>query len=103
MKKKKFPDDKDYLFEFDREHFIMTLKKFEKFYSHVCDENMFCVQIRNDRNIIVSISRRARFGMLTKYEKKGCYQMNDKYHEAAVITNIKKLKTWKQNANVENF
>ena len=69
----------------------MTLKKFERFYFHVCDENMSCVQIRNDRNIIVNISRRARFDMLTKYEKKDCYQMNDEYHEAAVVTDIKKL------------
>ena len=103
MKKKKIPDDKNYLFEFDRKQFTVILKKFEEFYSHVCDGNMSCVQVRNDRNITVNISRRARLDMLTEYEEKGCYQIDDEYHDAAVVTNTDKLNAWKLNSNVENF
>ena len=97
MKGKNISNDRDYFFEFDREHFIVTLKEFEDFYFHVCDGNMSCVQLRNDRNIVVNISRRARFGLLIEYEKEDCYQIDDEYHDAAVITDVTNLKKWKQN------
>ena len=101
MKKKKISNDKNYLFEPNQESLITILKKFESFYFHICDENVFCVQIRNDRNISINLIRRARLGTLTEYEKKNCYQIDDFYEASTVIINIKKLKAWKKNS--ENF
>lgn len=93
LKRKKLFDDKNYLFESNQEQLTSILKDVGGFYAHICNINMTCVQVRNDRGIAVSIPRRARLRILTEYEAEGCYQLNNAYHEVVIMTDIKKIKT----------
>ena len=90
LKNKKLSNDKNFLFELNQKKLTAALKKTNGFYIHVCDCNLFFVQIRNDLTISVIISRRSRLSILIEYEKKECYQIESSYHEAAIVKNIKK-------------
>ena len=92
LKGKRLSDDRDYLFEPDQKQLAAALGEAGDFYAHICGGNLACVQIKNDRDIVVKILRRARLGTLTEYEKEGCYQINEAYHDVAVVINIKQMK-----------
>ena len=72
------------------------LKQLNDFYTHVCYDNVTEIYVKNDKNITIRISRRARLKILIKYEVEDCYQIDDIYHEMTMINNIKK-KAWFQN------
>ena len=69
------------------------LKQLNNFYTHVCHDNVIEVHVKNDKNMTVKISRRVRLKTLIEYETKKCYQINDEYHEIAMINNIQNMKT----------
>ena len=91
MKSKPLPDDRDYLFEPNQQQLTASLRQLGGFYTHVCHGNVAGVHVRNDKNMTVRIPRRARLGTLTEYETKGCYQVDDEYHEVAVVSNIQDM------------
>ena len=90
FKKKKLSDNRDYLFEFNQTNFIAIFEKVESFYTHICDYNFSFVQIKNDLFISMILFKRVRLNTLTEYEKKNCYQIETKYHETVVVTDVKK-------------
>ena len=99
LKKKRFSDDRNYFFESDQKQLTIVLNELSDFYVHVCEENLICVQIKNDRDVAVKISRKTRFDTLTKYEKKECYQLNEIYHDVAIVISVKQMKIWFENSN----
>ena len=99
FKKKRLSDDKNYFFKSDQKQLAIVLNEMNDFYVHVCEENLICVQIKNDRNVTVKISRKIRFDTLTKYEKKEYYQLNKTYHDVAIIISVKQMKIWFENLN----
>ena len=70
FKEKRFSDDRNYFFESDQKQLTIVLNELNDFYVYVCEENLICVQIKNNRNVAVKISRKIRLDTLTKYEKK---------------------------------
>ena len=70
FKRKRLSDDKNYFFESDQKQLTIVLSELNDFYVHVCERNLICVQIKNDRDVAVKISRKIRLDTLTKYEKK---------------------------------
>ena len=86
LKKRKLFNDRNYLFEFNVSELTIALKKAENFYIHVCDCNMFYVHVKNDRSTSIIFVCRARLKTLTEYEKKDCYEIENSYHEIALIT-----------------
>ena len=92
FKRKRFSDDKNYFFESDQKQLAIVLNKMNDFYVHVCEENLTCVQIKNDKDVAIKISRKIRLDTLTKYEEEKCYQLNEIYHDVAVIISVKQMK-----------
>ena len=94
FKRKKLFSDRDYLFEPDFEEMTAILKKTGGFYTHVCDCNVFFVQMKNDQPVSITLARRARLGTLTEYEKKNCYEMKNSYHDATIVKSEKSFYEW---------
>ena len=92
MKNKSLSDDKNYFFESNQQQLATFLKQLNDFYTHVCHDNVTEVYVKNDKNMTIKISRRARLKTLTEYEIKNCYQIDDVYHEVTMMNNIKKNK-----------
>ena len=99
FKKKRFSDDRNYFFESDQKQLAIALSEMNDFYAHVCEGNLICVQIKNDRNVAVKISQKVRFGTLTEYEEEECYQLNEIYHDVAIVISVKQMKIWFENSN----
>ena len=97
MKSKSLSNDRNYFFESNQQQLTAFLKQLNDFYIHVCHDNVTGVHVRNDKNMTVKISRRARLRTLTEYETEECYQIDDEYHEVAMISNIQNMKAWFQN------
>ena len=97
MKNKSLSDDKNYFFESNQQQLTTSLKQLNGFYIHVCHDNVAEVHVRNDKNMTIKISRRARLRTLIEYEAKKCYQIDDEYHEVAMVSNIQNMKIWFQN------
>ena len=94
LKKKKLPDNRDYLFEPNQADFTAAFEKIEGFYTHICDCNLSFVQVKNDLFISMALPKRARLGTLTEYEKKKCYQVEAEYHEAVIVIDVKEHYAW---------
>ena len=97
MKNKSLSNDKNYFFESNQQQLTTSLKQLNDFYIHVCHDNVAEVHVRNDKNMTIKISRRARLRTLIEYEAKKCYQIDDEYHEVAMVSNIQNMKIWFQN------
>ena len=68
--KKKLSENRDYLFESNASELTVALGKTDDFYIHVCDCNIFVIQIKNDQPISIIFNRRVRLRTLTEYKKK---------------------------------
>ena len=94
MKNKLLSNDKNYFFELNQEQLTIFLKQLNDFYIHVCHDNVTEVHVKNDKNMTIKISRRARLKILIEYKIKNCYQIKNVYHEMTMMNNIKKIKNW---------
>ena len=92
MKNKLLLNDKNYFFESNQQQLTIFLKQLNDFYTHVCHDNVAEVHVRNDKNMTIKISRRARLKTLIEYETEKCYQIDDEYHEVAMISNMGNMK-----------
>ena len=102
LKKIFFFENRNYFFESNQANFVVVLKKIENFYIHICDCNLFFVQIRNDLFMSIVLFKRARLDTLIKYEKKNCYQIKIKYHETVIVINVKEHYAWLNDSDQKN-
>ena len=102
MKNKLLSNDRNYFFESNQQQLTIFLKQLNDFYTHVCHGNVAEVHVKNDKNMTVKISRRARLKILIEYEIQDCYQINNVYYEMTMMNNIKEVEAWFQNES-NNF
>ena len=99
MKNKLLSDNKIIFLNRINNNWRFFLKQLNDFYTHVCHNNVTEVHVRNNKNMTIKISRRARLKTLIEYETKKCYQIDDEYHEVTMISNIQNMKIWFQNVS----
>ena len=73
FKKKRFFNDKNYFFKSNQKQLTAVLNEMNDFYAYICKKNLICIQIKNDKNVIIKILRKIRFDILIEYEKEKCY------------------------------
>jgi hypothetical protein len=87
LREKKLSFNRDYLFESNHETLTTFLEKTSDLYIHMCDCNLAFVHVRNELLKSIIISLKTRLNLLTKYEEKNCFQVENEYHEWVIIAN----------------
>jgi hypothetical protein len=87
LREKKLSSNRDFLFESNCETLITSFDEMNDLYTHVCDCNIAFVHVRNELLESMIISSKTRFELFTKYEEENCFQIDEEYHEWAIISN----------------
>ena len=99
FKKKRFSNNKNYFFKSNQKQLTIVLNEMNDFYAYICEKNLICVQTKNDKNVTIKFHEKFDLIFWQNMKKKECYQLNEIYHNVAIVINVKQMKIWFENSN----